>query len=157
TTKITIPSLPKRVTLRSLLKFGLVAMPSNNATWVVKADCLEITTILEAFQHTRAPVHAVFDQWRLADAVHELAAIHGATILIDPRVGSKQETPISATLANGTPLNTTIALLGEMAGLKTVALTDEGVLFLTTAENARKIRHERRVLERQEQSRLKEG
>lgn len=147
--KVTIPQVPKRLTLRRILELGLGNIPTNNATWIVRKGTLEITT------QTRAapcflislPVAAVFNNRRLGDALQELSGSTGLPILASSRVANPLDTPISATFANSTPLKAAVGALAEMADLKVVELP--GALFITTADDAEAMRKERKAQEQE--------
>jgi len=59
-----------------------------------------------------------------------------ATILIDPRASTKAATKIDATLRN-VPLDTSLALLCDMAGLAVVKKNN--AYYVTTPQNAERL------------------
>ena len=92
-------------------------------------------------------VSVVFDQRPLASAVEELCYLTGLTIVLDPRTG-KGDRPVTATFNNGVPVSTILEVLADMTDLKLVEM--RGALYLTSAENAARIRRERKALYRDE-------
>jgi hypothetical protein len=81
-------------------------------------------------------VHMDFHQKSLRDLLAELAESTGQTIVLDPRVGDKAKTPITATFANAF-LDTVIELAVDGADLTVVRV--DGTFYVTTPENAEKV------------------
>lgn len=74
------------------------------------------------------------DGRRLVDLLREIADRTGATILVDAkRAGAKADTPITTVLQQ-TPLQDSVKLLADMAGLKAVLIGN--AIYVTTEENA---------------------
>jgi hypothetical protein len=149
-TKLTIPQPPKRLTLRRILEIALSKVPTNNATFIVRKDAVEITTAARAAPYflINSPVAAVFDNRRLGDALQELSGLTGAAITTSPRVSTKLDTQVTATFANNLSLKTAVGILAEMADLKVVELP--GALFITTSEQAEAMRKERKAQQEDE-------
>jgi hypothetical protein len=91
------------------------------------------------------PVHLTVDAKPLADILRELADDTGANIVLDARAKEKGKVPISITLQDA-PLDTAVRMLADMADLKSVAL--DNILYVTTAENADRIRTEQETAEK---------
>ena len=75
----------------------------------------------------------------LKKAVRELAKKHGLNLVIDPKVLTQSETPVTLQV-DDTGIETAIRLLAEMAELKAVRMGN--VMFVTNEEKAKKIRDE---------------
>jgi hypothetical protein len=148
--KISVPRLPKRLSLRRILEIALSKIPTNNATFIVRKDAIEITTAERAAPYflINSPVAAVFNNRRLGDALQELSGLTGAVILTSPRVATQLDAHITATFANNLSLKTAVGVLAEMADLKVIEL--EGALFVTTSENAEAMRKERKARQEEE-------
>ena len=128
-TKISFPFLQKPLPAAEVLRLMLLKVATGNATFLIKHDYLEVTTFHMASRVIGLPVFARFDKVPLEDALAELADQTGATILVDPRVGDKARSPVSANLRNTISLETAARLLAATAGLQVIA--DDGTLFLT--------------------------
>jgi hypothetical protein len=88
------------------------------------------------------PVFAAFDRQPLVEALQELSASTGVTIVLDPRASSEEDRRthlVTATL-NGVPLETAVRLLADMNDLKAVVV--DQVLYVTTKTNARQLEAE---------------
>jgi hypothetical protein len=77
----------------------------------------------------------------LKKAVRELAKNHGINLVIDPKVATEADAPVTLQL-DDTGLETALRLLAEMANLKAVRMGN--VMFVTNEEKAKKIRKEER-------------
>jgi hypothetical protein len=130
------------VRLSAVLQLSLAQV---NGAYLVRPDYVEVTTAqraaAEALGTNQPPdrltvplVQARFDKRPLQEALRELAASTGGTVILDThRANEKVKVPITATLRN-VPLDTAVRLLADLAGLKLVRL--ESVLYVTTKENA---------------------
>jgi hypothetical protein len=121
------------------------------ATYLLRGDHLEITTLLRASRMVwgRAPiddehapglarprmplVHAAFQQCPLQEALQTLAAETGITVLLDRRVAERGADPVTATLDN-VPLDNAVRLLARNADLQATLLDD--VIYVTSSEHA---------------------
>jgi hypothetical protein len=123
---------PRRIKFETALRFALSKIGTNNATFLVRRGCIEITTLERGgpARLLEERVTATFIKRPLAEALEELADMTGATIILDPRVGDKAQTPITARFRNTISLEGAVRLLAEMAGL-TVRLDEEIVIFIT--------------------------
>jgi hypothetical protein len=144
------PPLPKMpgIRLSTLLKKVLSRIPAEaGATYVVRPDCIEITThravCLELGLHpdaTRMPlVAAYFDNTSLADALKELATTSGFNIVLDSGKMEKNKSAVTANL-NNVPVDTAVRILAEMADMRAVLL--DNVLFVTSKETADRLQKE---------------
>jgi len=147
---VKFPQIPKKLALDTIIRIAISRLPTNNGTFLVRKGIIEITTVTRAAPAAlmQTGVNAVFDQEPLGKAVEELAETTGATIIVDPRIGTKSDTKVSANFVNGVPLKTALGLLADMTGLKMVEL--EGALYLTTTENAEALRKERKAQQEEE-------
>ncbi len=135
-TPVYLPAIPRKMPLATALRQLLSKIPSNNASYLLREGAFVITTNSRAAPAVllRSAVTARFDKTPLEDALEELSNHTGATILLDPRVGDKARTPVTATLKNTLTLEAAVRLLAEMAELR--AVVDNDVLFVTTAARA---------------------
>jgi hypothetical protein len=128
----------------------LLARISPDATYLIRADSIEITTRQAQkvevwgadYDGPFLPlVHANFDRKPLGEALQELSNRTGFNIVVDARVSTKAEAAVTAKLTN-TPLDTAVRILADMADLKPF-LTDN-LLYVTTKENATKLEEQER-------------
>jgi hypothetical protein len=80
-----------------------------------------------------------FDKRPLNEAMQELLDGTGCKLVLDPRVGDKAKTPVTANL-EGVTVETSLRVLADMADLKPVFM--ENVVYLTSKENARVLQSE---------------
>jgi hypothetical protein len=135
--------------LETVLRKLLARLPGE-AAYMIRTDSIEITTRqAQKFEVWGAEydgpflplVHADFDHKPLAESLRELSDRTGFNIVVDARVASKAETPVTAKLTN-TPLDTAVRVLADMADLKPF-LTDN-LLYVTTKENATRLEEQER-------------
>lgn len=89
-------------------------------------------------------VQVEFAKRPLEEALQELAASTGISIVLDARrAGDKAKMVVTARLAN-TPLDTAVRLLANQAELAAVLI--DSVLVVTTPENAKALREEQETL-----------
>jgi hypothetical protein len=161
--KVKLPKM-KNVRLSTVLKLILKQLKSDNpgdmtgATYMVRSDYLEITTLQQAYKEiygTSADgtvaaaaddvedgkprrllpiVNADFERRPLNEALKELTASSGLSTVVDVRVSEKAKSPVSATLHN-VPLDTAVQVLADMADLKSLVI--DNVLYVTSKENAK--------------------
>ncbi|MBL8799757.1 MAG: hypothetical protein JNM56_38095 [Planctomycetia bacterium] len=79
-------------------------------------------------------VHADFERKPLAEAVRELTETVDVSVVIDPRIGDKGKTPVTATF-NNVCVDTAVELLADLGDLRAVQV--DRVFYLTTKENAK--------------------
>lgn len=82
-------------------------------------------------------VHLRVTERPFAEVLKDVAKQADVNILVDPRCGEKTKTEVTAKLVN-TPADTAVELLADLAGFQMVR--QRNVLYVTTAENAAKIR-----------------
>lgn len=142
----------KNVRLSRVLRTIFRRLPApSGATFLVHNDHIEITTgtfqaraVWGAYEGPHLPlINVVLDKKPLEDAVHELAELTDLNIVVDTRAGEKAKTPVSARFLN-TPLDTALRLLTDMADLRSVHI--DNVLYVTSKDNARVLREERKQL-----------
>lgn len=121
-----------RATPAEVLREVLARVPvPSGALYLVRRDHLEVTTAraarLEIFGDADRPlpplVHVEFTRQLLGDALAGVARSAGYRLAIDPRVGEKVKTPVTATLRN-VPADTAARLLADMAGLEATVSGD---------------------------------
>jgi hypothetical protein len=135
--------VPLRTVLELLLAQGSGAffVDRDGSIAVVPADTVMTYQL-------RQRVRATFDKKPLNDALKELAADTGVTVLLDKRrAGDKAKSEVSAELKNVT-LEVAVTLLADLVELKVVQM--DRVLYVTTVENARTIRIEQERKQREE-------
>jgi hypothetical protein len=144
--------LPKinNARLETVLRRLLPRIPGAEAAYLIRADGIEITTRQAQkvevwgadYEGPFLPlVHANFDRKSLGEALQELSNRTGFNIVVDARVTTKAEMPVTAKLTN-TPLDTAVRILADMADLKPF-LTDN-LLYVTTKENATRLEEQER-------------
>lgn len=129
--QISLVNAPRRLSLAGILKELTSQIPSGNATYLLRDGMIVITTVTRASPGflLRAPVVAVFDKKPLDEALDELSAQTGATVLLDPRVGDKARAPITAAFKNTITLEAAVRFLAEFANLRSVV--DDDILVVT--------------------------
>jgi hypothetical protein len=120
---------PKKMKASGVLRLALDRLPK--AAYVIRNGVIVVTTAKRASsaELLKTGVVANFLEESLESCVHHLSEISGATIVIDPRLGEKSWTPVTASFRNSVPLETAVRLLAECAGLH-VELRDH-VMFIT--------------------------
>lgn len=136
TVPVRFPQFPKQVAFMTGLRLSLEQVLSAKAVLWIRSGEIVITT--EARVKSRYFLYnpidlARFSKVPLANALDELAELSGIPILLDPRVGKKARTPVTAKFSN-IRLETAVLLLTDMAGLKHVVL--DNVIYVTHPENA---------------------
>jgi hypothetical protein len=81
-------------------------------------------------------VHIDVERRPLKEAIQELAESASVGLVVDPRIGDKGKTPVTATL-NNVFFDTAVQLLCDMADLQVFQM--DAVFYLTTKENATKL------------------
>jgi hypothetical protein len=98
------------------------------ATFLIQSGVVIITTKKQASPSPllKQTVTAAFNNRPLADALAELSATTGASIVVDGRLGDKAKKPVTAFLKNDVTLDAALRMLTDMADLKVVFL-DSGI------------------------------
>lgn len=137
---VKMPPLTTRLTFGEALNLALAQVPTQNAAFLIRKGSLEITTVQKSHPYTlvSGKVLAMFQKKQLSEALEELSEQTGLSIVIDPRIADKAATPVSAAFVNNSTLEAAVVVLTNMAGAEAVLLRD--VMFITTAENAQKLR-----------------
>jgi hypothetical protein len=144
------PIPPMHTTLAKVLRKILLRVPADSgATYLIRGDVIEITTteaIRKEFFADRLvmpnplpPLVSVdFDKVPLEEALKELN--HYGNIVLDARAEKQGQVQVSADLVN-VPLDTTVRMFADMAGLAVVPL--DNALYVTSKDNARALLKER--------------
>lgn len=156
---VQLPKL-KNVSLSRVLRLLLSQIKGDIYTgdWLLRPDGIELTTsyhsLSEALggelgelhndsaKHPKADrttrilhiVHIDFERQPVAEALRELADQAAVSVIVDPRVGDKGKTLVTAAF-NNVMVDTAVELLADMADLRAVQL--DRVFYLTTRENAK--------------------
>jgi hypothetical protein len=130
-TQIQFSAYPRQMSARQVLEriLGAVEPPKNHkgnghAAFLVRDGTVVITTAKQASveQLLQRRVLANFRDAPFSEAMEELSAMTGASIVLDNRLGDKLKTPISASLRNDVTLKSALHMLADMADLKVVFL-----------------------------------
>jgi hypothetical protein len=90
------------------------------------------------FKHA---VDASFEKQPLAEALQELAALTGVSVVLDVSAGDKIKAPVTAIFTD-VPVQTAVKILASMADLKMVPL--DNVLYVTTKQKAQELEEDDR-------------
>jgi|SRR5581483_1281860 len=132
----------KNISVGGYLRKLLDRVPTESgATFVVRKDCIEITTGATVKKQIWGDhpgpylplVHARFEKTLLAEALQHLADQSDYNIVLDAKVGDRAKTTVTARLLN-VPLDTAVTMLADMAELQPVQ--QDNAIFVTTRENA---------------------
>jgi hypothetical protein len=159
--EVPIPAMHTRLE-RVLWKILRRVPASSGATFFIRGDVIEITTteaIRKEFFADRLVmpnplpplVSDAFDKVQLEAALKELN--HYGNIVLDARAAKEVQVQVSADLDN-VPLDTTVRMFADMAGLAVVPL--DNALYVTSKDNARVLLEEREKLRLQGQRENKE-
>jgi hypothetical protein len=161
-TQVKFPPFPRRMKIMTALRVVLRQIPTRNATFVVRNGFVEVTTVKRANPRRllREKVLATLTRTPLDEAVEELSAPLGVTVLLDPRLQGTLKTPVTAAFNNDTTLEGALRLLADMAGAR-LFVSEDGA-YITTPANAEQLQKERRArLEErwweEDQARRREG
>src|SRR5205823_5353909 len=102
-TPVKFPPFPRKMTLGRALDLVLEKIPSGNATYLVRQEYIEITTLRHAVPQAQR-VNARFVNRPLAEALGQLARQTGVNIILDSRAAKKAQTPVTATFPPKTNL-----------------------------------------------------
>jgi hypothetical protein len=146
--KVSLPQVPRKLTVERTLSHLLAHVPTGDAAYVVYNDHILITT--EDRTNTDAlllqQVTGVYDNRPLAEVVLDLAEKKGTTIVLDRRVGDKEQRPISIRFQSNTTLAGALRVIAEMADLKVLVV--DGIVFVTTPAHAEQLRKEQKQQEK---------
>jgi hypothetical protein len=136
------PIPPMATSLATVLRKVLARVPAESgATWMLRADHIEITTgqaqaaeVWGDYNGPRLPlVNAGIERIPLDVALRDLAEQAEFSVVIDRRAAEQARMDVTAHFRN-TPLDSAVRLLSDMADLRPVQL--DNVLYVTTRENA---------------------
>lgn len=145
--EVSLPPVPSKMPMATALRLVLAQVGQGHATFLVRRGFIEITTLKAsgAAQHLYQPsIMLTFKAQLLPDVLEQLADETGIAIHLDPKVGDKSKTQISAKFRN-TTLEDALVIVTEMAELKFVVL--ERSIFVTTPERATVLRKEEKERE----------
>jgi hypothetical protein len=135
-----LPKMPK-VRVERLLRKALARIPcQSGATFLVRRDAIEITTVNAAQAEVRPgggvnlPLAQLdYEKVPLEEVLRDLSTSNDYNILLDPRAAEKAKNLVTARLSN-VSLDNAVQLLADMADLRSVQL--DNVLYVTARENA---------------------
>jgi hypothetical protein len=115
-----------------VLRLVVDQIPTNNGTFLVRPDCIEILTNDRSVP-VRQFIEGTFQDVPLQDIVAELADRSGTSIVVDARAAEKARTRLSARFQPETNVVTAASLLADMADLKLMVVGQ--VLYITLPSN----------------------
>jgi len=130
-TQITLPRV-QGLPAAKVFRMALDQIPTTDATYLVQAGHLLVTTNSNATPRARF-VQASFANRPLDEALDELSDLTGVAIALDPRVGGKGKTPITARFPSETNLAQIVRLLADMADLRAIVL--DTMIYVTSRDN----------------------
>ncbi len=136
-----LPEIPSTLPLNSVLRIFASQIGVGEPTLLIREGLIEIVPASQATaKHRMAQrAFATFEQRPLRDVLAELADVSGLTITLDPSLGKKADTPISATFRNCS-LEDALVAATEMADLKFVPLHSS--VYVTTSSRVATIEQE---------------
>jgi hypothetical protein len=147
-TQIRLQPLPRKLTVAMLLRQLLNRIPSGNASYVVFGDHVLVTTASRTgidsllLQH----VGGLYEARPLGQLLRDLAEKTGTTIVVDKRVGDKEERAVTVIFQQDATLAGALRVVTEMVDLKAVVL--DGIIFVTTPAHAEQLRKEQKQQEK---------
>ena len=156
-TILKFPSHPKRMPAIEMLRLVLTRS-EKPATFLIRGGMVVIVPKSDASakELLKLTVAANFDGKPLTEALDELSAMTGASIVLDGRLDDKAKKPITATLKNDVSLGAALRVLTDIADLKVVVL-DSGI-YVTSPASAQAMLKEleqQRVPEKQRRKKSK--
>jgi hypothetical protein len=142
--QVKFPQFPRRMSVATALKVALSQVVATKATFLVRDQYVEITSVNEASLNRllQQKVFATFDRRPFAEAIEELSAPSGVTVILDPRLADKLKAPVTATLKYDIPLEGALRLLADTVGAK-LYVSEDGV-YITSAANAEALEKDRK-------------
>jgi hypothetical protein len=145
--EVVLPPHPAKMSLDTVLKMLLRQVAKGNGICVLRPNYgyIEIapaSSLTPEFPAEQRIVATDFVKRPLEEVLQELADETGVDIYLDPNIGDKAATPISATFRNAT-LEQVLVTVTEMARLKYVAL--ERSAYVTTPKHAKVLEKEERI------------
>jgi hypothetical protein len=140
---VSLPPVPKKMTLDTALRLMLSQVGKGQATYLVRQGQIEIVPASHATAKYLL-AHRVminFAGTSLKDALAEISELSGLSINIDPSVGDKKATPIKAQFRNAS-VRDVLVTATDLADLKFVVL--QSSVYVTSATKARALAEEER-------------
>jgi hypothetical protein len=157
-----VNAVPPMHTKVSRVLKRILARVSPSATYCIRDAVIEITTV-KALRKEFYPNHpagllpplvsGTFEKQSLEAVLKELARTSNSNVVLDARSAKEAAAPLTADFSN-VPLDTAVAMMADMAGLKMVPL--ENVLYVTSKDNAATLMEEQKRLRLQRQQEQKE-
>ncbi|MBI2805458.1 MAG: hypothetical protein HYX68_10820 [Planctomycetes bacterium] len=137
------PDDPQKMPLDTVLSLLLPQVASGKATYVVRRGQIEIVPrdAVAGAAMLDERISMRFQERPLHEVLDDLVDYTGVAIILDPQVGKRKLSPITATFRN-TLLEDALVAVTESAKLKYVALSSS--VFVTTPKKARQIEIEQR-------------
>jgi len=121
------------LTRAKTLRLVLDQVPTGNANFLVLPGYVLITTIDASLPNAQFIRGASFVQQPLDEALLQLGELSGISIVLDPRVGDKAKTAITARFPAETNVAQATRILADMADLKAVRV--DAIMYVTTRSN----------------------
>jgi RNA polymerase sigma factor (sigma-70 family) len=148
--------IPKmEASLATILRLILARVPSpSGAVYLLRPDnVVEVTTGAAVRAELGVPerrpllplVWDAFEDTPLKEAVQRVGEASGFNVVVDARVADKLQEKATLQL-NNVPVDTALRLLANMADLQVVRL--DNVFYLTTPDNAKRLREEQEQFDR---------
>lgn len=146
-TQVQFPPYPRKMTLATALRFALSNVETGNATYLIRKNHIEVTTLKQASLPVllRQPVVGRFHKVLVSEIIEQLAEEGAVSINWDPKTNEQASRPVSATFRNDTSLEEAVRVLTEMVGLKVVRF--QSGLYITPPENVAALEKERKQRE----------
>jgi hypothetical protein len=140
--RVRFPPIPRSMTVAAALRWALAAVPTKNATFVVKGEFIEITTKSRATIQAKLAESVVgdFKGSRVADVLGDLSAQTGCTIVVDERAVVESNRIVSIRFRGDVRLAAAARAVADQVDLKTVVLDD--LLYVTTSAHAAQLQKE---------------
>ncbi len=137
-TQVSLPPLPRVLPVRSVLQLMLAEMP-HKATFLVRDGRIEIVPekLARAEQLLQQKVMATFTRRPLSEALQELSAQTGVSIVFDVRQDEHATKQVTATFRNNVTLRDALVMLADMTGLR-ADFMPSGVYITAPAKDAKR-------------------
>jgi hypothetical protein len=148
-TQVALPPGPKKLTVAMALRQMLNKVPTGNATYLVFRDHLLVTTLARSGIESLLlqKVAGVYENRPLGQLLRDLGEKTAVTIVVDKRVGDRENSPVSATFQRDITLAGALRAVAEQADLKVVLI--DGVVYVTTPAHAELLRKEQKLQEKE--------
>jgi hypothetical protein len=140
--QIAFPPHPKLMRVGTFLDLTVRKLEPQSATYLIRDGLVVVTTRKAASTRRllQSNVVAEFNNTPFSEAIEELSAITGASIVLDNRLGDKLKVPVTASLKNDVTLEAALRMLTDMADLKVVFLP--AGIYVTHPFNAQNFERE---------------